>query len=120
MAAGTYTAVKIKATFADGTAVKTIGTLGVRRRLTWNCLTRSSDDLRKRLARAGQAVERMLAEHRECRDIITQLSAAINTLEQTGFRLLAAGLTFCIEHPEESAASGYPLDEVQRLFTKLA
>jgi DNA-binding FrmR family transcriptional regulator len=81
------------------------------------------EDLCNRLRRAGgqvQAVERMLAEHRECRDIVTQLSAAINALEQTGFRLLAAGLTFCIEHPEESAASGYPLDEVQRLFTKLA
>ncbi len=81
------------------------------------------DDLRKRLKRAGgqvQAVERMLAEGRECRDVVTQLTAAINALEQTGFRLLAAGLTYCIEHPAESAASGYTLDEVQRLFTKLA
>jgi len=81
------------------------------------------DDLRKRLKRAGgqvQAVERMLAEGRECRDVVTQLSAAINALEQTGFHLLAAGLTYCVEHPKESAASGYTLDEVQRLFTKLA
>ena len=80
-------------------------------------------DLRKRLNRAGgqvQAVERMLAEERECRDIVTQLSAAINALEQTGFRLVAAGLTYCIQHPDEAEASGYPLDEVQRLFTKLA
>jgi DNA-binding FrmR family transcriptional regulator len=81
------------------------------------------DDLRKRLRRAGgqvQAVEKMLADGRECRDIVTQLSAAISALEQTGFRLIATGLTYCIEHPEEAAASGYPLDEVQRLFTKLA
>lgn len=80
-------------------------------------------DLRKRLNRAGgqvQAVERMLAEGRECRDIVTQLSAAINALEQTGFRLVAAGLTYCIQHPDEAEASGYPLDEVQRMFTKLA
>lgn len=80
-------------------------------------------DLRKRLNRAGgqvQAVERMLAEGRECRDVVTQLSAAINALEQTGFRLVAAGLTYCIQHPDEAEASGYPLDEVQRLFTKLA
>jgi DNA-binding FrmR family transcriptional regulator len=62
----------------------------------------------------------MLAEGRECRDIVTQLSAAINALEQTGFRLIATGLTYCIEHPDEAAASGYPIDEVQRLFTKLA
>ena len=81
------------------------------------------DDLRKRLRRAGgqvQAIEKMLAEGRECRDVVTQLSAAISALEQTGFRLIASGLTYCIEHPDEARASGYPLDEVQRLFTKLA
>ncbi|HEY5110458.1 MAG TPA: metal-sensitive transcriptional regulator [Acidimicrobiales bacterium] len=81
------------------------------------------DDLRKRLRRAGgqvHAVETMLAEARECRDIVTQLSAATKALEQVGFRLIAAGLAYCIEHPEEAAESGYPLDEVQRLFTKLA
>jgi DNA-binding FrmR family transcriptional regulator len=81
------------------------------------------DDLRKRLRRATgqvQAVERMLTEGRECRDIVTQLSAATKALEQTGFRLVAAGLTYCLEHPEEAAASGYPLEEVQRLFTKLS
>ncbi len=81
------------------------------------------DDLRKRLRRADgqvQAVERMLAEGRECKDIVTQLSAAISALEQAGFRLIASGLTYCIEHPVEAAESGYPLDEVQRMFTKLA
>ena len=81
------------------------------------------EDLRTRLRRAAgqvQAVERMLAEGRECRDIVTQLSAATKALEQTGFRLIASGLTYCIEHPEEAAASGYPLDEAQRMFTKLS
>jgi DNA-binding FrmR family transcriptional regulator len=81
------------------------------------------DDLRLRLKRAGgqvQAVETMLADGRECRDIVTQLSAAIKALEQVGFRLIASGLTYCLENPEEAAESGYPLDEVQRMFTKLA
>ena len=80
------------------------------------------DDLRKRLRRVeGQVrgIEAMLADGRECRDVVTQLSAAINALEQAGFRLIASGLTYCIEHPEEAAASGYPLDEVQKMFTKL-
>ena len=75
------------------------------------------DDLRLRLKRAGgqvQAVETMLADGRECRDIVTQLSAAIKALEQVGFRLIASGLTYCLENPEEAAESGYPLDEVQR------
>jgi len=81
------------------------------------------EDLRLRLKRAGgqvQAVETMLAEGRECRDIVTQLSAATKALEQVGFRLIASGLTYCLQHPEEAAESGYPLDEVQRMFTKLA
>jgi DNA-binding FrmR family transcriptional regulator len=81
------------------------------------------DDLRKRLKRAeGQVhgVEAMLAEGRECRDIVTQLTAATKALEQVGFRLIASGLTYCVQHPEEAAKSGYPLDEVQRMFTKLA
>ncbi len=80
-------------------------------------------DLGLRLHRAeGQvhAVATMLAEGRECRDIVTQLSAATKALEQVGFRLIASGLTYCVEHPDEAAASGYPLEEVQRLFTKLA
>ena len=81
------------------------------------------EDLRKRLRRAGgqvQAVETMLAEGRECRDVVTQLSAATKALDQVGFRLIASGLTYCLEHPDKAAESGYPLDEVQRLFTKLA
>ena len=81
------------------------------------------DDLRKRLRRIeGQVrgVESMLAEGRECRDVVTQLSAATKALEQVGFRLIANGLVYCIENPEDAEASGYPLDEVQRMFTKLA
>ena len=81
------------------------------------------EDLRLRLRRAaGQvtAVELMLAEGRECRDVVMQLSAATKALEQVGFRLIASGLTHCIEHPEKVAETGYSLDEVQRLFTKLA
>ena len=61
------------------------------------------DDVRKRLRRAAgqvQAVERMLAEGRECRDVVTQLSAATKALEQAGFKLIAAGLTYCLENPD--------------------
>jgi len=80
-------------------------------------------DLSVRLRRVeGQvhAVETMLSEGRECRDVVTQLSAATKALERVGFRLMASGLTYCIQHPEEAAESGYPIEEVQRLFTKLA
>lgn len=81
------------------------------------------NDLQKRLRRAeGQvrAVQRMLDEKAECRDVLIQLSAATKALEQAGFKLLAAGLQYCLQHPEEAEASGYPLAEVERLFMKLA
>ena len=81
------------------------------------------DDLRLRLRRAaGQvsAVEAMLADGRDCREIVTQLSAATKALEQVGFRLISNGLVFCLEHPDEAQATGYNVDEVQKLFTKLA
>ena len=81
------------------------------------------EDVRRRLHRAAgqvQAIERMLDEGRECRDVVTQISAATKALEQAGFKLVAAGLTYCVQHPDDAAAQGYPLDEVQRMFMKLA
>ena len=80
-------------------------------------------DVRKRLRRAAgqvQAVERMLDEGRECRDVLIQLSAATKALEQSGFKLLAAGLAYCVERPEEAEADGYTLDDVERMFMRLA
>jgi DNA-binding FrmR family transcriptional regulator len=81
------------------------------------------DDVRKRLRRVAgqvQGVERMLEEGRECRDVVAQLSAATKALEQAGFKLVASGLAYCLEHPEQAAADGYAIDEVQRMFMKLA
>jgi DNA-binding FrmR family transcriptional regulator len=80
-------------------------------------------DVRKRLRLAAgqvQAVERMLADGRECRDVVTQLTAATKALERAGFKLVAAGLTYCVEHPDEAAADGYPLEAVEQMFLKLA
>ena len=80
-------------------------------------------DVRTRLRRVAgqvQGIERMLEEGRECRDIVTQLSAATSALEQAGFRLVAAGLTYCMEDPERAEAEGYPLSEVEKMFMKLA
>ncbi|MCB0952260.1 MAG: metal-sensitive transcriptional regulator, partial [Microthrixaceae bacterium] len=54
-----------------------------------------------------RGIAQMLEDGRECRDIVTQLSAANRALEQAGFMLVAAGLTWCVEDPERSAAEGY-------------
>ncbi|HVX21671.1 MAG TPA: metal-sensitive transcriptional regulator [Acidimicrobiales bacterium] len=81
------------------------------------------EDVRRRLHRVGgqvQAIERMLDEGRECRDVVTQISAATKALEQVGFKIIASGLTYCVANPEDAAADGYPLEEVQRMFMKLA
>jgi DNA-binding FrmR family transcriptional regulator len=81
------------------------------------------DDVRKRLRRVAgqvQGVERMLEEGRECREVLAQLSAATKALEQAGFKLVASGLTYCLEHPEQAAADGYALAEVERMFMRLA
>ena len=81
------------------------------------------DDLIRRLRRVeGQVrgLQQMLTDGRDCRDIVTQLSAANKALEQVGFNLVAAGLTWCLEDPDRSAAEGYSLETVQKMFTKLA
>jgi DNA-binding FrmR family transcriptional regulator len=82
-----------------------------------------TNDLRKRLRRVAgqvQGIERMLDEGRECRDIVTQISAANRALEQAGFKLVSAGLAYCLAHPEEAEADGYPIDEVEKMFLRLA
>ena len=80
------------------------------------------EDVRKRLRRAaGQvaAVERMLDDGRDCKEIVTQISAATRALEQAGFRLVGAGLVYCLTDPEKAEADGYPLAEVEKMFLRI-
>ncbi|MBK9180382.1 MAG: metal-sensitive transcriptional regulator [Acidimicrobiales bacterium] len=79
-------------------------------------------DVTRRLHRAeGQvrAVSRMLDEGADCRDVLTQLTAATRALQQAGFRILASGLTTCLQQPDRAAESGYDVAEIERLFLKL-
>jgi len=79
-------------------------------------------DLTRRLRRVeGQArgIQQMLADGRDCRDIVNQISAATRALEQAGFVLVAAGLRWCLANPEESAAEGLGVAEVEKMFLKL-
>ena len=80
------------------------------------------DELQKRLRRIeGQVrgIQNMLADARECREVVAQVAAASHALDQVGFRLLVAGITSCLEDPEQAAA-GYTIAEIERLFLKLA
>ena len=81
------------------------------------------DDLirrRRRVEGQVRGLQQMLADGRDCREVVTQMSAANKALEQAGFVLVAAGLTWCLEDPDRSAARGYELADVQKMFTKLA
>lgn len=62
----------------------------------------------------------MLEEERECRDVVVQIAAATKALEQVGFRMLASGLSSCLQDPRASAKAGYSVDEVEKMFLKLA
>ena len=80
-------------------------------------------DLTRRLSRAeGQlrGVQQMLADGRDCREVAQQLSAATKAIQRAGFVLVTAGLTWCVSDPERSAAEGYDLDQVQKMFLSLS
>ncbi len=80
-------------------------------------------DLQRRLRKVeGQVrgVNQMIADGRDCRDVVTQIAAANKALEQAGFLLVSAGLTWCLEDPKRSAAAGYDVSDVQKMFLKLA
>lgn len=81
------------------------------------------DELLTRLRRIeGQVrgIQQMLADRRECRDVVTQISAASKALDQAGFKLVASGLTYCLNNPQRAADEGYDVDDVQKMFMKLA
>lgn len=79
-------------------------------------------EVRTRLRRAAgqvQGVERMLAEGRECKDVLSQIQAARKALDQSALKLLAAGFAYCLERPEEAAAGGYAREAMEKLFMKM-
>jgi DNA-binding FrmR family transcriptional regulator len=73
-----------------------------------------SRDVIVRLRRVeGQirGIQRLIDEGSECRDVVTQLSAARGALDRVGFKLVAAALT----DPDREA----DLAELEKLFLKL-
>ena len=80
-------------------------------------------DLTRRLRRIeGQVrgVQQMVTDRRDCRDLVTQITAARKALDQVGFLLIANGLSWCATHPEEASAGGDALADLQRMFLKLS
>lgn len=72
-----------------------------------------------RLKRAqGQltAVVRMLEEGRDCKDVVTQLSAVTKALDRAGFAIIASGLEQCLTNPDGALDK----KEMEKLFLSLA
>lgn len=81
-----------------------------------------TDDAQKRLRRAeGQlrGVQRLLDEGAGCKDVISQLAAAQAALHRAGLRLMAAGMRHCLDDPEQAAADGMSVEEMEELFLTL-
>lgn len=81
-----------------------------------------SEDVLKRLSRAeGQVrgVQRLLEDGADCRDVITQLTAAQAALHRAGLRLMSAGMRYCLLDPEKAAEEGMSPDDMEELFLKL-
>lgn len=82
-----------------------------------------ANDLHKRLRRVeGQirGIQAMIDDGRECREIVTQISAAGKALDQVGFKMLAAGLAACIQDPNAINNGGPTQEELEKLFLKLS
>ena len=75
-----------------------------------------------RLRRAqGQlaGVIAMIEQGRECKDVVTQLTAAQAALHRAGLRLMSAGMRYCIVQPETAAEQGMSTEQMEELFMKL-
>lgn len=72
-----------------------------------------------RLKRAqGQlgAVVRMLEEGRDCKDVVTQLSAVSKALDRAGFAIIASGLQQCLVSEDQTMEK----KDLEKLFLSLA
>lgn len=81
-----------------------------------------TNDLQTRLRRIeGQVrgLQTMLDEQRECADVVMQIAAVSRALDRVGLKLVASGLTYCVNNPDEAAEQGYDLARVEKMFMQL-
>ncbi len=81
-----------------------------------------SADVLNRLSRAeGQirGVQRLLEEGANCKDVVTQLTAAQAALHKAGLRLMSAGMRYCLEDPARAEDEGMTPEHMEDLFLKL-
>ena len=80
-------------------------------------------EILKRLRRVeGQVrgIYGMIDDDRDCGEVVTQFSAAIRALEQSGVKYLAAAFAQCALDPDAAAANGYSPERLEKLFLQLS
>jgi DNA-binding FrmR family transcriptional regulator len=80
-------------------------------------------DVVKRLRRVeGQigGIVRMIEGGRDCRDVLTQLSAASRALSKAGFAVISTGVKQCTTGDADDDERASDLRDLERLFLSLA
>jgi DNA-binding FrmR family transcriptional regulator len=79
----------------------------------------TSDALRRLRKVEGQirGLQKMIAEGRECEDVLRQIAAASNALRRVGVNLAVTGLEHCIIDTEETDVTR---DRFRKAFLELA
>ena len=60
----------------------------------------------------------MLDDGKDCRDVITQISAAQAALDRVAYRLVAAGMRHCVANPDD--VEGMTAEDLEALFLKIS
>ncbi len=79
---------------------------------------RIANRLRRAQGQLG-AVLAMIDDGRDCRDIVTQLSAASSAIDRAGFAIIASAMKECLREGENG---GDPVEvaDLEKLFLSLA
>lgn len=61
----------------------------------------------------------MIEDGRDCRDVVTQLSAVSRALDRAGFKIIASGMRQCLDETDGTRAE-LTEEELEKLFLSLA
>ena len=79
------------------------------------------DDVHRRLRRLeGQirGLQTMLADGKDCAEVVTQLSAAKAALDRIGYRLVGAAMRYCATSDNDT--DGITPEDLEELFLKIS
>ncbi len=66
------------------------------------------------------AIENMLADNKDCKEIIIQLAASNKALQSATVNLFTSALKYCVQNENaHSSQDDYGFEELEKLFTKI-